>query len=89
MKRENLGYLLAGLGFFAMMSMTINQGSVDHRITGSSGVHLNVPARPSATILVKGTDKMYEYFKKGYQVQQVADGGTTQPQFMNFLMVKY
>jgi hypothetical protein len=32
---------------------------------------------------------MYEYLKKGYQVQQVADGGTTQPQFMNFLMVKY
>ena len=89
MKKENLGYLLAGLGFFVMMSMTINQGSVDHRITGSSGVHLNVPARPSATILVKGTDKMYEYLKKGYQVQQVADGGNTQPQFINFLMVKY
>lgn len=26
MKRENLGYLLAGLGFFAMMSMTIDEG---------------------------------------------------------------
>jgi hypothetical protein len=89
MKRENLGYLLTGLGFFAMMSMTIDEGGRTNRISGSSGVHLTVPARPSATILVKGTDKMYEYLKKGYQVQQVADGASSQPQYINFLMVKY
>ena len=89
MRRENLGYLLAGLAFFAMISMTIDEGGRTSRISGSSGVHLTVPARPAATILVKGTDKMYEYLKKGYQVQQVSDGGSTQHQYISFLMVKY
>ena len=85
MKKENLGYLLAGLGFFAIMSMTINQASVDHRITGSSGVHLNVPARPSATVFVSGEAKMNDYLRKGYQVQEVSEG----ERYINFLMVKY
>ena len=89
MKRENLGYLLAGLSFFVMMSMTINEGKQDPRIGIKDGVHLNVPAKPSSTVYVLGQEKMYNLIKKGYQVQQVLDGGSKRAENHHFLMVKY
>lgn len=89
MKRENLGYLIAGFAFFVMMSMTINEGKQDLRIGGKSGVHLNIPAKPSSTVYVLGLENMYKFLKNGYQVQQVLDGGSIKPENHYFLMVKY
>ena len=89
MKREHLGYLLAGFSFFVMMSMTINEGKYDPRIGRTTGVHLNVPAKPSSTVYVLGQENMYKLVKKGYQVQQVLDGGSIKPENHYFLMVKY
>ena len=89
MKREHLGYLLAGFAFFVMMSMTINEGKQDPRIGIKDGVHLNVPAKPSSTVYVLGQENMYKLVKKGYQVQQVLDGGSIKPENHYFLMVKY
>lgn len=89
MKRENLGYLIAGFAFFVMMSMTISEARVDPRFKASTGVILAVPAKPITTVYVKGTDEMYKYIKKGYQVQAVTDGGGGNEWYHSFLMVKY
>jgi hypothetical protein len=89
MKREHLGYLLAGLSFFVMMSMTITEGKYDPRIGIKDGVHLNVPAKPSSTVYVLGPENMNKLVKKGYQVQQVLDGGSMRSENNYFLMVKY
>ena len=89
MKRENLGYLIAGFAFFVMMSMTINEGKQDPRIGIKDDVHLNVPAKPSSTVYVLGQKKMYKLIKNGYQVQQVLDGGSMRSENHYFLMVKY
>jgi hypothetical protein len=89
MKKENLGYLLAGIAFFVMMSMTITDASKDNRFKASNGVMLSVPAKPIATVYVRGTDEMYKYIKKGYQVQEIADGGNLSERDHSFLMVKY
>ena len=88
MKRENLGYLIAGFAFFVMMSMTITDASKDLRFKATNGVMLSVPAKPLATVYVRGTDEMYKYIKKGYQVQDVVGGGVNQWDH-SFLMVKY
>ena len=88
MKRENLGYLIAGFAFFAMMSMTIADASKDKRFKATNGVMLSVPAKPIATVYVRGTDEMYRYIKKGYQVQDVVGGDYNQWDH-SFLMVKY
>lgn len=61
MKRENLGYLLAGVSFFLMISMTINSASYDNRFRSNNGIILNVPAKPAATAYANGTDEMYKY----------------------------
>ena len=89
MKREHLGYLLAGFAFFVMMSMTITEGKYDPRIGRTTGVHLNVPAKPSSTVYVLGSENMHKLVKKGYQVQQVLDGGSIRTENHYFLMVKY
>jgi len=89
MKRENIGYLLAGFAFFAMMSMTITDASNDTRFRGTNGVMLSVPAKPIATVYVNGTDDMYKYIKKGYQVQDVVGSGSANEWHHHFLMVKY
>ena len=88
MKRENLGYLIAGFAFFVMMSMTITDASKDKRFRVDNGVILSVPAKPIATVYVRGTDEMYRYIKKGYQVQDVVGGDYNQWDH-SFLMVKY
>ena len=88
MKREYVGGFLIGLGFFLMMSMTIDQGTYDSRFNGARGVTLNVPAKPSFTVYVQGVTKMNRYIKKGYQVQAVATGNSD-PACQYFLMVKY
>ena len=88
MKRENLGYLIAGMCFFVMMSMTITDASKDKRFRVDNGVILSVPAKPIATVYVRGTDEMYKYIKKGYQVQDVVGGDDNQWNH-SFLMVKY
>jgi hypothetical protein len=88
MKKENLGYLLAGFAFFVMMSMTITDASKDLRFKATNGVMLSVPAKPIATVYVRGTDEMYKYIKKGYQVQDVV-GGDNNQWHHSFLMVKY
>ena len=88
MKRENLGYLIAGFAFFVMMSMTITDASKDKRFRVDNGVILSVPAKPIATVYVRGTDEMYKYIKKGYQVQDVVGGDYNQWDH-SFLMVKY
>ena len=88
MKRENLGYLIAGFAFFVMMSMTITDASKDKRFRVDNGVILSVPAKPIATVYVQGTDEMYKYIKKGYQVQDVVGGDYNQWDH-SFLMVKY
>ena len=92
MKKENIGYLLVGVTLLLIltMSMTIDEGRTTNRISGSSGVHLIVPARPASTIYVQGTDKMYKYIKKGYQVQDViGDPNYSSSKYNYFLMVKY
>lgn len=89
MKRENLGYLIAGFAFFVMMSMTITDASKDKRFKATNGVMLSVPAKPIATLYVQGTDEMYRYIKKGYQVQSVESGGSNNVEYHMFLMVKY
>jgi hypothetical protein len=88
MKKENIGYLLVGFAFFVMMSMTITDASKDTRFRGTNGVILSVPAKPIATVYVRGTDEMYKYIKKGYQVQDVV-GGDNNQWHHSFLMVKY
>ena len=88
MNRENLGYLIAGFAFFVMMSMTITDASKDNRFKATNGVILSVPAKPIATLYVQGTDEMYKYIKKGYQVQDVVGGDYNQWDH-SFLMVKY
>ena len=89
MEKENLGYLIAGFAIFMTMSMTINDASKDSRFKATNGVMLSVPAKPIATVYVRGTDKMYKYIKKGYQVQAVTDGGHSHDSYHSFLMVKY
>ena len=89
MKRENLSYLIAGFAIFVTMSMTITDASNDARINGPTGIVLSVPAKPIATVYVTGTDAMYKYIKKGYQVQAVTDLGWKNAENHMFLMVKY
>lgn len=89
MKRENLGYLIAGFAIFMTMSMTINDAEDDFRFRAANGIMLTVPAKPIATVYVTGTDAMYKYIKKGYQVQSVIDGGWKTVENHMFLMVKY
>lgn len=88
MKREYVGGFLIGLVFFLMMSMTINQGAKDRRISRTSGVTLIVPAKPSSTVYVQGLTKMNQYIKKGYQVQELGTENAD-PSWQYFLMVKY
>ena len=88
MKREHLGYLLAGFAFFVMMSMTITDASKDNRFKATNGVMLSVPTKPIATVYVTGVDEMYKYLKKGYQVQEVV-GTDNNTDYHWFLMVKY
>lgn len=88
MKKENLGYLIAGFAIFITMSMTISQAEQDSRFRATNGVMLTVPAKPIATVYVRGTDEMYKYIKKGYQVQDVVGGDDNQWNH-SFLMVKY
>ena len=89
MKRENLGYLIAGFAFFVMMSMTITDASKDLRFKATNGVMLSVPAKPTSTVYVLGSENMHKLVKKGYQVQQVLDGGSMRSENHYFLMVKY
>jgi hypothetical protein len=89
MKRENVAYLIAGFAIFITMSMTITDASKDLRFKATNGVMLAVPAKPIATVYVTGTDAMYKYIKKGYQVQEIADGGWKNVENHMFLMVKY
>ena len=89
MKKENLVYLIAGFAIFIIMSMTISQAERDNRFKATNGVMLVVPAKPIATVYVTGTDAMYKYIKKGYQVLAVADGGWKTAEYHMFLMVKY
>jgi hypothetical protein len=90
MKRENIGYLLAGFAIFVTMSMTITDASKDFRFRATNGVILSVPAKPIATVYVRGTDDMYKYIKKGYQVQAVTQSGHyIDEKYHSFLMVKY
>ncbi len=88
MKRENVAYLIAGFAIFITMSMTISQASRDSRFKATNGVMLVVPSKPIATVYVRGTDEMYKYIKKGYQVQDVV-GGDYNTWHHSFLMVKY
>ena len=64
MKRENIGYLIAGMAFFVMISMTITDASKEQRFKADNGVVLSVPASPIATVYVAGTAEMYRYIKK-------------------------
>lgn len=88
MKKEHVLWFFIGLGFFLMLSMTIDQGSYDSRISGARGVTLTVPAKPSFTVYIQGVTKMNQYIKKGYQVQEIA-AGNADPELQYFLMVKY
>ena len=89
MKKENIVHLIAGFAFFVLISMTISDVKHDKRFGGYSGVILTVPAKPIATVYVRGTDAMYKYIKKGYQVQEVVDCGGANEWHHMFLMVKY
>jgi|LakMenEpi03Aug12_release.lakeMendotaPanAssembly.Ray.scaffolds.fasta_scaffold2299643_1 hypothetical protein len=89
MKKENAVYLIAGFAIFMTMSMTISQASNDSRFRATNGIVLSVPAKPTATVYVRGTDDMYKYIKKGYQVQAVEAGGNSSIDYHMFLMVKY
>jgi len=89
MKRPYVLPFIIGLLFFLMMSMTINQGARDFRISRGTGVSLNVPAKPSSTVYIQGVTKMNQYLQKGYQVQEITGGGNPDPTWQYFLMVKY
>ena len=93
MKRESIGYLIAGMALFMTISMTIADASKDNRFKADKGVVISVPAKPIATVYVEGTAEMYRYIKKGYQVQSVVGSGTvintTNTEYHMFLMVKY
>ena len=89
MERRYVLPFIIGLGFFLMMSMTIDQGASDYRISRTSGVSLTVPAKPSSTVYIQGVSKMNQYIKKGYQVQDIPGGGNPDPTWQYFLMVKY
>ena len=89
MKRENIGYLIAGMALFMTISMTIADASKDKRFKADKGVVLSVPAKPIATVYAYGTEEMYRYIKKGYQVQAVEAGGNGSAENHMFLMVKY
>lgn len=89
MKKENLSYLIAGFAIFMTMSMTIFDAQGDARINGANGIVLSIPAKPTATVYVRGTEAMYKFLKKGYQVQAVTDGGSADEMWHSFLMVKY
>ena len=93
MKKGYLGYLITGIVMLvvgiSMMSMTISDASKDKRFKASNGVILSVPAKPKSTVYVRGSENMYKYIKKGYQVQEIADGGNANEWDHMFLMVKY
>ena len=89
MKKENIVHLIAGFAFFVLLSMTISDVKHDKRFGSYGGVMLTVPAKPIATVYVRGTDSMYKYIKKGYQVQDVVDSGGSNEWYHMFLMVKY
>ena len=88
MKRENIGYLIAGFVIFMTMSMTISEAQLERRIDGADGIVYSIPAKPKSTVYVAGTAEMYRYIKKGYQVQSVV-ANTTNTEYHMFLMVKY
>jgi hypothetical protein len=77
------------IALFVTLSLTLDKGSNDPRVSGSSGVLLNVPAQPKFTVYVQGIDKMNKYLKKGFQVQEVKDYGSSNSNNHFFLMVKY
>ena len=80
--------ILAGV-LFVTLSMTISDANKDKRFGRYKPyVILTVPAKPIATVYVRGTDEMYKYIKKGYQVQDVVGGDYNQWDH-SFLMVKY
>jgi hypothetical protein len=82
------GMILAGV-LFATLSMTISDARKDKRFGGyGATVILTVPAKPAYTVYVLGTDDMYKYIKKGYQVQEVV-GTDNNTDDHRFLMVKY
>jgi hypothetical protein len=79
---------VGGIIFVALLSV-----SPEKAYLGSGGVRATytIPIKPSSTVYVKGTEKMYEYLKKGYQVQEVVPNGssTAEGAYVGFLMVKY
>jgi hypothetical protein len=92
MRKTILGITI-GIAMFSVllftMSMTISDARKDKRF-GGYGPHviLTVPAKPLHTLYVLGTDDMYKYIKKGYQVQEVV-GTDNNTDAHRFLMVKY
>lgn len=90
MKQTAIGIIL-GILIVTTLSVTVNQAKSSRSFGGhpDTGIHLIVPAKPTATVYVKGTDEMYKYIKKGYQVQQALDCGAYTPMNHYFLMVKY
>ncbi len=88
MKREKLGYLIAGFVICIIMSMTLSDAQ-NHSGIGANGIVYSIPAKPKSTVYVRGTDNMYKYIKKGYQVQSVEAGGNYTIENHCFLMVKY
>jgi hypothetical protein len=82
------GMILTGI-LFATLSMTISDARKDKRFgIYNPYVILTVPAKPLHTLYVLGTDDMYKYIKKGYQVQEVV-GTDNNTDNHRFLMVKY
>lgn len=87
MKKENIGYLIAGFVICIIMSMTLSDAQY-HSGIGANGIVYSIPAKPKSTVYVAGTAEMYKYIKKGYQVQSVV-ANTTNTEYHMFLMVKY
>ena len=47
-----------------------------------------IPVKPMSTVYVVGTDNMYKYLNKGYQVQQMLGHNSIHTN-IGFLMIKY
>lgn len=85
MKYLILGFI-ATFSFLALLS--VSQYDANKRRTNVIHINYTIPVKPSSTVYVEGTDKMYKYLAKGYQVQQT-QGQYSHNSGVGFLMVKY
>ena len=58
--------ILVGVSVFLLLSLTFKQAE---RSTTGKTVSYTVPIKPKRTIIVNGEESVYNFLKKGYQIQ--------------------